>query len=300
VIACTLLHEPFVILRRLKYFVALAEELNFGRAARRLAISQSSLSQQIKALEEDLGVRLVERDRHHVRLTVAGTALLAQGAELLVAAERTIAGVREAATAEYISLGVGHGLRPAVDLAAFRAAYPGVRLVVFEASDSEIQRRLVLGTLTVGFFRAPLLHDAALQTRAAGRLAVVAYLPSAHPFASTDPLPLRRMKDEHWLLQPRAAAPALHDEIVSVLRQAGTGTSIEEMDVVTPDVVLWAVQSGLGVYAGAALPEDRDLLSLGIRVSHLPDSLRPVDVFVGWRRDSGTPLVGWFTSDRTS
>src|SRR5688572_8235464 len=129
-------------LRRLRYFVALAEELHFGRAARRLHVVQPALSQQIRALEEEIGATLVDRTTRSVTLTAAGTVLLGQARRVLADVEQAVLSTQRAARGATGRLAVGF-VSPAAlralpaTLSAFRAENPGVQIAVYELGTAE-------------------------------------------------------------------------------------------------------------------------------------------------------------------
>ena len=151
-------------LRQLRYFVTLAEELHFGRAAEREHIAQSALSQQVQRLERELGVRLVERSTHHVSLTAAGTVFLAEARQILAHTDRAAAIARSATgAAAALRVGVIDASYDSMQqiLHEVQACYPGLiipRLIIHqvEASVPEQYQQLTDGRLDVGIGRAAL------------------------------------------------------------------------------------------------------------------------------------------------
>nr|MDP2190298.1 LysR family transcriptional regulator [Rhodoferax sp.] len=211
-------------LHLLRYFTVLAEELHFGRAAARLAMTQPPLSSAIKALEEELGVRLLERDSKHVRLTPAGSAFLSEARVIL---ER-VARAGETARA------VAGGLRGRLDIGftgsmvyremprivhLFQERMPGIEVILREMSTTEQVDALLHGQLHAGFINAasvpgPLSSLALLDDP------LVCCLPENHPLASAPALDLSQLADEQFVMFARDVAPANHDNVIATFSRA--------------------------------------------------------------------------------
>jgi DNA-binding transcriptional LysR family regulator len=215
-----------VELRQLEYFVAVAEELHFGRAADRLHIGQPAVSQQIRRLERELGAELLDRSPRHVRLTAAGESLLPEARAVMAAAARARAAVTATPAARTgklrlgTSVGLGERLERVLD--AFAGLAPGVTLELVAATTDERLARLADGTLDAAFVRSPVWEgDRGLRAVPLWRDELVAAVPARHPiaagayaaFADLAELPLR--------LTARRNNPALVDLVVSALSGAG-------------------------------------------------------------------------------
>ena len=214
-------------LRHIRYFLAVAEEGNVTRAAEKLGIGQPPLSQQILALERELGVLLFRRTGHGVELTEAGAALLVDARRLLDDARQAVLNTQRAGRGETGHLNLGFtassAFNPAVpaSIRAFRNAYPGVRLTLTEGNTTQLLAALIEARLDVAFVR-PGLHSVAgirLQPIAAEPMKIV--LPVKHALAKRRRLLLSDLANESFVLIPREASPTLHDEIVSACRNAG-------------------------------------------------------------------------------
>ena len=186
-------------LRHLRYFVAVAEELNFTRAAARLHTSQPSLSQQIRQLDAAVGVRLLERSRQHVALTSAGRIFLREAKEILGRVEHAGRLAKQAADGRAGDLSVG--TFPAADvriLPALRpvlaAHLPDLRLILHSKYAVEPVAGLLAGTLDVAFVRGPIEFDE-LQSRELLREQIVMMLPSHHPLARRKRVPVALLND---------------------------------------------------------------------------------------------------------
>ncbi len=195
-------------LRRVHYFITVAEELHFGRAAARLHIAQPSLSQQIRALEGELGVELLRRDHRSVELTQAGTALLREGRRTLAQAQRAQDAARAAGHGVSGSLVVGfmgsagrHILPPVVR--AFRASHPDVAIEIREIALPDTNRVIRDGTVDIAFIR-PIEDDPELAIEPLPGDGLVAVLPAGHRLAGAPSLPLAALAGEPFI-RPNAS-----------------------------------------------------------------------------------------------
>jgi DNA-binding transcriptional LysR family regulator len=212
-----------VELRQLRYFVTLAEELHFGRAAEREHIVQSALSQQVQRLERELGVRLVERSTHHVSLTAAGAVFLVEARQILAHVDRA-AGVARSAVGAVATLRVGiidssYDSMPQI-LHEVQARYPGLVIHQVEASVPGQYQQLIDGRLDVGIGRAELAPPqvASLLFRQ-DPLGVL--VPPGHRLAALDAIPVAVLAEEPLLLAEEVRAPEFNQFTVEMCRSAG-------------------------------------------------------------------------------
>jgi DNA-binding transcriptional LysR family regulator len=211
-------------LRHLRYFVAVAEELNFSRAAERLHMAQPPLSVAIRQLEQEIGASLFVRTTHEVRLTEAGTALLSGARRTLAEAQAAVTAAQRAAAGELGSLRIGYHWSarfetlPALGQ-AFRRRYPDVELLAEEMRPSGMPAALRSATIDVALALYPDLADG-FSYRTIRREPVVAVLSSTHPLAGEPEVDLGALADE-CVLFPRELAPRLHDFYVGLCRSAG-------------------------------------------------------------------------------
>ncbi|MEC9364670.1 MAG: LysR family transcriptional regulator [Sinimarinibacterium flocculans] len=239
-------------LRHLRYFVAVAEARHFTRAARALGIGQPPLSQQIQALERELGTALFERRPRAVALTAAGEALLEDARRILRDAERAAERVRRVARGEAGRLRVGminsapfHPLIPRV-IREFRRAHPQLALSLDEGPTPMLAAAVRDEVLDVAFVRPLLGAEPGLASEVVADEDMVVALPSGHPLAKKGSVPLLALSIEPFVLFPRTVGAGLHDEIVSACRIAGFSPRIvQETSQVTSIVNL--VAAGLGV-----------------------------------------------------
>jgi DNA-binding transcriptional LysR family regulator len=210
-------------LRQLRYFVTLAEELHFGRAAEREHIVQSALSQQVQRLERELRVRLLERSTHHVALTAAGAVFLVEARQILAHVGRAADAARNtAAAAAPLRVGIidsSYDSMPQI-LHEVQARYPGLVIHQVEASVPEQYQRLIDGRLDVGVGRAALAPPpvASLLFR---RDPLGVLVPDAHPFAALDEVSVAALAREPLLLAADARAPEFNQFTVEMCRAAG-------------------------------------------------------------------------------
>ncbi|MBB3771577.1 DNA-binding transcriptional LysR family regulator [Angulomicrobium tetraedrale] len=215
-------------LRHIRYFLAVAEEGNFTRAAARLGIGQPPLSSQIKDLEREVGAQLFHRVAHGAELTEAGRAFRAGVATMPDQATVAIRSARRAASGETGQLGVGltgtAAFNPLVPAAirAFRRAYPDVELRIEEASSFVLLSSLVEGRLDVAILRPAESDPQDLREESLMEEPLVAALPAGHPEArGAEPLDLTRLKEDPLILTPRSVGTSLHDAALAACRAVG-------------------------------------------------------------------------------
>ncbi len=210
-------------LRQLRYFVTLAEELHFGRAAEREHIVQSALSQQVQRLERELGVRLLERSTHHVALTAAGVVFLVEARQILAHVGRAADAARNTGgTSAPLRVGIidsSYDSMPQI-LHEVQARYPGLVIHQVEASGPEQYQQLIDGRLDVGVGRAALAPPqiASLLFRQ-DPLGVL--VPTGHPFAELEGVSVAALAREPLLLAEEAKAPEFNQFTVEMCRAAG-------------------------------------------------------------------------------
>jgi DNA-binding transcriptional LysR family regulator len=291
-------------LRQLRYFVAVAEELNFGRAAGRVYLSQPALSQQIQKLEEDLGVTLFHRTKRRVELTEAGQVLLEGAHQVLMQVEQTVRVVREAGGAESSRLRVGfpeyaNHTSVAEILQAFRKRYPDVELEEHEMFLLQQTPRQVSGlrngTLDVGFLLLP-VDDDALALERVLRIELVAALPEGHPLTAGKEVPMRALVGERLILFSRRFHPNSYDYIVDCCKEAGFSPNVvqrNEPQLYSGPTTYRMVASGAGI--GIVVPP----LALGSRLPGvvfrpLREPTPTLDLVAAWRRNDSSPNLRAF------
>jgi len=237
-------------LRHLRYFIAVAEELHFSRAARRLNVSQPPLSQQIRQLEEIVGSPLFERTSRRVQLTSAGLAFLDGARRSLAEVARTLAAAQRAGHGERDSLRVGFTDSAALGglvemLRAYRATYPEVHLDLIEGSSQAQLEALERDTVDVALVRGP-VASATARTVVVRREPFHAAVPADHPLTRRRIVPLSALRHQPFVFFPRHLAPAYHDVVTAMCRQAGFSPDVRH-ECVEYQTMLSLVAAGLGV-----------------------------------------------------
>jgi DNA-binding transcriptional LysR family regulator len=221
-------------LRHLRYFLAVAEELNFTRAARRLHIAQPPLTQQIKALEAELGVMLFDRSAYRIELTAAGRAFAAEVARILGDVRNAVLIAKRAARGGTGQVRVGFtesaSFNPLVTSAfrSFRSASPDVEVSLEEHQSTELALALREGRLDVAFLRPPLKTEEGLTLHLLEEEDMVVAVPSGHALAKRKEIELRELATETFILYPRAVRPGLADAVVAACKNAGFTPRVEQ------------------------------------------------------------------------
>jgi DNA-binding transcriptional LysR family regulator len=283
-------------LRHLRYFVTVAEELHFGRAAGRLGMSQPPLSQQIKALEEEIGVILLLRTKRRVELTAGGAAFLSEARKTLAQADLAIRAAQRAARGEIGELAVGfvsgavYGKVPAI-FQLMRTRYPEVALVLQDLTTEEQVEALQAHRLDVGLVRPPVIGAEALKIQVIWREPLVVALPHAHPLASRRKIAMKALAEEPFLQIPRHLAPGFYDQFIRVCAQAGFSPKIVQEARTTQTIVsLIAVGMGVSIVPASL----RSLQRTGVVYRPLAPPVPTTDLAVIWRPDDKNPALRSF------
>ncbi|MBG5278955.1 LysR family transcriptional regulator [Pseudomonas aeruginosa] len=282
-------------LRHLRYFIAVAEELHFGRAAERLGISQPPLSQQIQALEEEIGARLFERTNRRVELTDAGRLFLDESRQVLAQVDKAVLLARRAHLGELGELKIGFTSSAPFtstipsSIHAFRKAYPDVHLDLQEMSSRQVLKALLEESLQVGVIRPLALPDAVHWVELF-REPLVAVLRADHPLAagSEDGLAIAALAEEPFVFFPRSYGTGLYDQVIALTRQAGFSPRIaqEASEAMT---IIGLVSAGLGVSILPASFRRTRVDSVVYRT--LSDPEATTAVWLVRRQNEGSPLA---------
>lgn len=283
-------------LRQLRYFVAVAQECSFSRAARRLHVSQPPLSVQIKSLEAQLGVRLLERGNRGVSPTAAGRVFLEQALSVLGAVEHAREETLRAYRGETGTLSVGfvsiadYGVLPPA-LKSFRASFPEVQVELHElTTDAQIPqlraRRLDLGIALAPVDAPDLEFDRLLSEE------LVLAVPSGHAAARGESaIDLRTLSRESFIVPPRDIAPGLYDLTIGLCRSFGFAPRITQQ-ARQMQTVIGLVSSGMGF---ALVPSSvRNLRRPGVRYRRLRRRAASIELGVLRLRNPDNPASGHF------
>ena len=284
-------------LRHLRYFQAIAEELSFSKAARRLNVVQPALSRAVKELEADLGTLLFFRTRRSVELTPAGKVMLAETALLFERLAHSVRRVRRAAEGQegelrlgYIGPPTQHFLAPL--LAEYAKRCPQVSVQLEERTPERVWEMVAKGRLDVGLPRPVLSHsDGRLQTFLLRNERLCVALPRSHAWSRRKSIPWRELAGEPLIVLARREGAGLHDEILAGCRTAGFTPRLAH----TPSVigtVLRYVEAGGGL---GLIPETVGEMEKSARWQQIP--LTPhltVPLVMVWQTDSREPSITLF------
>jgi DNA-binding transcriptional LysR family regulator len=282
-------------LRHLRYFVAVAEELSFRGAAGKLHMAQPPLSAQIKALEEELRVRLLERTTRSVRLTHAGRVFLEEARAVLAASAQAEQRARDAAQGLAGTLRVGiiapvAGAWLAGILRRFRQRFPGVQLSLFDLTSTEQLRRLHAQELDAGLLRPPIgLPE--LDYKFVGESRQVLAVPAGHRLARKRRLEWKDFHDEELVLIHPSAQHGFYDPFFAACAKAGARLRPVQYanDIQTK---MWLISAGFGIAPTTATLGEVKRPGLVFRA--LPAGLPPVQTVLAWRRGDPSPVLEHF------
>jgi DNA-binding transcriptional LysR family regulator len=284
-------------LRQLKYFVAVADEKHFGRAAQRLNMTQPPLSQAIQHLENQLGAQLFIRTTRHIQLSAAGHALLPEARRLLAQADLLPRLVQRAANGEtgelrlaFISI-ADYSILPPV-LRTFQQGHQSVKMELIEATSDRQLDLLEKAEIDLGFLIAPIpesllntLHYKKMRSEA---LILAVPESEAHRNAPQD---LNTYKDLPLILFPRKIAPALHDSILSCFGSAGL-TPVISQEAIQMQTIIALVSANMGI---ALVPESvSNLKRPGVTYFPLKQSQDALEIGIAWRKDNPSPVLQAF------
>jgi DNA-binding transcriptional LysR family regulator len=282
-----------VELRQLRYFVTVADELHFSRSAERLHIAQPALSQQIRKLENEIGVSLFHRTKRRVELSAAGEAMLRPARQAIAEAERAVDVARRADRGEVGHLTIGFVESAAMDLVPravrrFRLERPRVDVSLRELAVEAQIDGLRSGVLDVGILRQP-ADTAGLELATVAEEGLVVVTADAHPLAKRRRVSAPSLVDEPLVLLSREMVPGLYDQIVALQHKHGGANIAQEATSI--QAVLGLVAAGLGI---SLLPASvKSLAREGVSFVDLSVSPRS-RIEVAWRESDRSPLTAAF------
>ena len=282
-------------LKSLRSFVTVAEQLSFIRSARLLHLSQSALTEQIKKLEEELGVLLLIRDRRSVKLTQAGLVFLAEARATLTRARQAAERVQKAARGEMGKLRIGFVSSAALEIVpgivvAFRTQFPGVTLDLMNLRTSSQIKALMTGSIDIGFLRLPLSNDG-LAIRVIHREPFVLVLPGDHRLAHEPNVRLDQVQHEKFVAYGRRWAPGFYDAVIQMCTRDGFSPEIvqETGEMYTAAAL---VAAGVGI---AILPRSVVLAQpRNVVLKELPSSAGSSEIAIAVRTLDNSSLIESF------
>jgi DNA-binding transcriptional LysR family regulator len=294
-------------LRQLRYVMAVAEELNFTRAARRCNVSQPPLSRAISDLEIEIGVRLFDRDTHRVSLTAAGSSLLDDARRALELLDGCTDRARRVAMGLKGTLVLGFGGSPVYALLPnvirrFRSAAPDVRLRFRSMAVLQQIEALRDGQIDIGIVRLP-VHDEILETQSLHREPLIVALPTKHALlAAAGPVQVRHLAGQPFIAYEPRRGFNYHADLLALCRLAGFDPLIVH-EAATTEAIIGMVACGEGV---AIVPESAKRLRFDgvncrpLDVKDVPLRLRAVEFALAWRREDVSPVAIEFVNHARS
>lgn len=291
-----------VELRHLRYFVAVAEELHFGRAAARLYMAQPPLSQQIQQLEREVGVKLLERTNRRVRLTEAGAAFLDDARTILARLDEATVRARRIAQGEEGWLGIGfvgsamYDLVPTI-LRHFQERHPRIELVLSELTWREQREALQERRIHVGIARIParpLMQEEGLILETIAEEPLIVAAPAASPVAQSaveDTIAIESLAEEPFVIFPRQSESSYARYLVQICEEAGFHPHIVQ-EVGELQTAVSLVAAGIGVTLVPA--PVRDLRRVGVHYLTLREPAPTITLTLAYRTDETSPLLPLF------
>jgi DNA-binding transcriptional LysR family regulator len=282
-------------LRHLRYFITVAEELHFGRAAERLHMAQPPLSQQIRQLETQLGFQLFYRTKRSVRLTEAGQVFLDYCHQIMAQLEQGIQAGQQASRGEIGKLSIGFVSSTAYSvlpdlLQQFRNQFPGVALTLRELTTDQQVQWLHDKRIDVGFLRPP-VEDPAFQQVIVLREPLVVALPERHPLAAVSKVALKSLTSEPFILFPRRLATGLYDQIISLCQQAQFSPRVVQ-EAIQIQTIISLVAAEMGI---AIVPVSiQNLQRTGVVYRPLQEPTPEAAIAVVWRQADSSPTLAQF------
>jgi len=284
-----------VELRHVRYFIAVAEYLNFRKAAQQLHIAQPPLSRQIRQLEDDVGVPLFVRSKRKVELTKAGQAFLEEARKLVVQAGRATEAARHAQKGEsgIIRIGIASGLGGVVGKVVFdhRRASPSIEVECRDVFSSLQNEALRKGDIDVGFLRPP-VDQLNLQCELLFEEEFVVILSKAHRLAKRRFVTLRDVAAEPLIIFDRCFSSGLYDKVLSLYNKQGFTPHLtaahaeahEESGAIM-------VASGKAIFIGAGAIVNRSVAGVELVSVRLNEPEAKIEVFAAWRKNESSPVI---------
>jgi DNA-binding transcriptional LysR family regulator len=282
-------------LRHLHYFIAVAEELHFSRAAQRLHISQPPLSQQIRGLEDELGVKLFERTKRQVQLTEAGKVFLERSYLVLAQLEQTIELTQRIGRGEVGRLAIGfvgsatYTVLPDI-LSVFREQFPAVELRLHELTTQEQIQALHHKQVDVGIVRSAIIEPG-LSVECVLQESLVLALPQTHPLSTQTKVSLSALASEFFILFPAKMGPMFYEQIINMCQQAGFRPKVAQ-EAVQMQTIIGLVAAGLGIaFVPASL---QNFHRSGVIYRPLQEQTPKTGLYLAWRQYDSSPVIRAF------
>ena len=284
-------------LRHLRYFIAVADELSFSHAAERLGIAQPPLSQQIQALETELGAKLFDRQKRPLQLTQSGTAFLEEARSILKTLEQAVTKTQRIQQGELGCLTVGftssmaNGILPNI-LRIFRQSYPEVKLILSEENSvSQIQRLRDRITEITFFYQnrnCNLFEAKDLVVMPLLRESLVVILPTNHPLATQSEISLHSLANEEFIMPDRLVVPGLSQQIYNLCVQHGFVPQVAQEAIFMVTILgLVAGEVGIGILPSSV----QNLQRTGVVYRPIREEATASQLNAVWQRNNSSPIL---------
>jgi DNA-binding transcriptional LysR family regulator len=282
-------------LRHLRYFQAVAEELNYSRAAIRLRVAQPALSRAVQEIEAELGVQVLARNKHQVRLTPAGEVLLRETCNLLDAWQEAQDRVKRIATGAEGELRLGYVGPPTAPflgrlLQAYRHLYPLVTVHLEERTPERVWEMVAQGRLSAAITRpVPNPQDLGLRTLVLRQERLGVAVPASHPWAEKKSIAWKQLERQPLVLLARREGASLHDTVLMACRQAGFMPKLAHTPSLIGTVLAYTqAEAGLGIVTDSIITQPSPLRFVPLTPAHT------VPLVLVWSEDADTPPVQRF------
>jgi DNA-binding transcriptional LysR family regulator len=284
-----------VELRHVRYFLAVAEHLNFSKAAQQLHIAQPPLSRQIRQLEDDLGVSLFVRNKRHVQLTKAGLVFLDEARKLVVQAGYATEAARHAQKGEsgFVRIGIASGLGGAVGRVVIDHCrhLPAVNIECKDIFSSQQSALLHKREIDVGFLRPP-IDQVNLDCELLFEEEFTVILPITHRLARRKSLRLKEIADEPLIIFNRNFSSGLYDKILGLYSRQGLTPHFAVTHVESHEEAgAVMVASGRAIYIGVGALTTRSVEGIDLAAVRLDELDAEIDIYMAWRKDEASPAV---------
>ena len=283
-------------LRHLRYFVTVASELHFGRAANKLHISQPPLSMQIRDLEREVGVELLYRTKRSVSLTQAGTAFFDEAKDILKRVNHAKLSAQQAARGEVGDLTIGfisvadYNLLPYV-LREFQKEYPSVSLGLREATTDTQLGDLRNGVIDIGFLLPP-VNAEGIKSFLIAKEKLIAVLPTNHPQAKAKrAISIKSLASSSFIMTPRHHAPGLYDSIIGFCEKFKVYPHVAQ-EAIQMQTIVSLVSAEMGV---SLIPESiQKLQRTGVVYKPIKETTPTIEIHLAWKESNELPSLNRF------
>lgn len=277
-------------IRKMKYFITVAEELNFSRAAERLIMAQPPLSQEIRKLEEELGVQLLHRTKRMVELTDAGKIFLEGARQTLLQVDRTIKETQLADEGKigHLIIGFVDSTETVIDiLKTFRERFPKIQLILREMTTDQQIKALYEKQIHIGFIRSK-QNNEILVSEVCSEECLKLVLHEEHPLVSLRNISIKSLVDEPFILFPRHFGTNFYDLIISYFWEHGVSLNIVQ-EAIQMQTIVNLVATGMGISVVPSWVESYKKSC--VMYKDIQENTPKINLYVGWRQDEKSVVL---------